>query len=266
MIDKKAEKALLSKDKIRALIKDKNIAIHLFDEIDSTSDEARRIALDEGSAPALVIANSQTAGRGRMGRSFFSPAKTGLYLSFLQKAKKNLEDTVRLTTSAAVAVSLAIEEIYGIKTEIKWVNDLLLSGKKVCGILAESFSSKTGERFVIIGIGVNISTEVFPDEIKGRAASLGEKAERREDLAAAIVNRLSAYYQNPKSPEISRIYKERSAVLGKRVWLFLDGERISALAEDIRDDGTLVARLDSGEMRELHSGEITLRFDDGKEI
>ena len=261
----KTEKKPLSRDKIHALIKDKSIAIHLFDEIDSTSDEARRIALGGGHAPALIMASSQSAGRGRMGRSFHSPADTGLYLSYLQKAPHNAADTVRLTTATAVALSLAIEDVFGIRTEIKWVNDLLLFGKKVSGILAESFLAD-GDRFVIIGIGVNLATEDFPDDIKARATSLGVDADNREELAAAIINRLSAYCEYPQNPEIARIYKERSAVLQKKVWLYTKNERISAQAEDIKEDGTLVVRLSSGEIRELHSGEITLRFDDGKEI
>lgn len=265
MNTEKTEKKPLSRDKIHALIKDKNIALHLFDRIDSTSDEARRIAQGGGRSPALVIANSQSAGRGRMGRSFHSPAGTGLYLSYLQKAPENTADTVRLTTATAVALSLSIEEVFGIRTEIKWVNDLLLFGKKVSGILAESFSVDK-DRFVIIGIGVNLATEDFPEDIKERATSLGVDTDKREELAAAIINRLSVYCGDPQDPEIARIYKERSAVLGKRVLLYTGNERLSALAEDIRDNGTLVVRLESGDVRELHSGEITLRFDDGKEI
>ena len=265
MSTEKTEKKPLSRDKLHALIKDENIALHLFDEIDSTSDEARRIAQGGGRAPALVIADSQSAGRGRMGRSFHSPGGTGLYLSYLQKAPENAADTVRLTTATAVALSLAIEEVFGIRTEIKWVNDLLLFGKKVSGILAESFSVAK-DRFVIIGIGVNLATEEFPDDIKARAASLGVGADKREELAAAIINRLSIYYENPKDPEIARIYKDRSAVLGKKVLLSMKNECISAQAEDIKEDGALVVRLSTGERRELHSGEITLRFDDGKEI
>ena len=236
------------------------------DEIDSTSDEARRQADCNMSTPALIIANTQTNGRGRMGRSFHSPANTGLYVSYLVKAKPNIADTVRLTTAAAVAVSVAIENVYGIKPQIKWVNDILIGERKVCGILCESFRAQTGERFVLIGIGVNISTRDFPQDICDKAISITDSSDKKYELAAAILGVLTDFYENPKSPEIIKIYKERSAVLGRRVRLTGNGEELIATATDIEDDGTLCVTLDSGETRKIHSGEITLRFDNGKEI
>ena len=242
------------------------VRLSMLDEIDSTNEEARRQANAALSTPALIIASSQTNGRGRMGRSFHSPADSGLYMSYLAPAKQNIEDTVRLTTAAAVAVSLAIEEIYGIRAEIKWVNDILVNAKKVCGILCESFRADTGERFAVIGIGINISTADFPDEIRNKAASLSDNSDKKYALASAVLGRLDAFYQNPKDTEIMAIYKERSAVLGRHVRLIAKDEEILATATDIEDDGTLSVTLDSGETRKIHSGEITLRFDNGKEI
>lgn len=235
-------------------------------EIDSTNEEARRQANADMSTPALIIADAQTGGRGRMGRSFHSPADTGLYLSYLAKAKPDASDTVRLTTAAAVAVSLAIEEIYGISSEIKWVNDILVDGRKVCGILCESFRAKSGERFAVIGIGVNISTQNFPEELRGRAASIAQDSSQKYALAEAILRSLTKFYNDPKDPEIIRIYRERSAVLGRRIRLLDCGEETLATATDIEEDGTLCVSLDSGELKKIHSGEITLRFDNGKEI
>lgn len=242
------------------------IRLSMLDEIDSTNEEARRQANAALSTPALIIASSQTNGRGRMGRSFHSPADSGLYMSYLVPAKQSIEDTVRLTTAAAVAVSLAVEEIYGISAEIKWVNDILVNAKKVCGILCESFRTDTGERFVVIGIGINISTADFPKEISDKAASLSDNSDKKYALASAVLGRLNAFYQNPKDAEIMAIYKKRSAVLGRRVRLITKDEEILATATDIEDDGTLSVTLDSGETRKIHSGEITLRFDNGKEI
>lgn len=237
-----------------------------FDEIDSTNEEARRQADADMSTPALIIANSQTNGRGRMGRSFHSPKDTGLYISYLAPAKRDISDTVRLTTAAAVAVVLAIDEIYGIKAEIKWVNDILINGRKVCGILCESFRSSSGERFAVIGIGVNISTHDFPDELCEKAASIADSSDRKYELAAAILKSLAVFYEDPRSPEIISIYKKRSAVLGRRVRLIGKGDEVLATATDIEADGTLCVTLDSGEAQRIHSGEITLRFDNGKEI
>ena len=241
------------------------VRVSLLDTVDSTNEEARRQASASLKTPALIIANSQTSGRGRMGRSFHSPADTGLYMSYLTKSPQNAADTVSLTTAAAVAVSLAIEEIYGIDTEIKWVNDILVRGRKVCGILCESFAAN-GERFVVIGIGVNISTSDFPEEIREKAGSLEGDSSKRLALAAAILKRLTAFYEDPQSPDIIKIYKERSAVLGRRVRLWGEGEQIFATVRDIDERGALCVMLDSGEIKKIHSGEITLRFDNGKEI
>lgn len=242
------------------------VRLSIFEEIDSTNEEARRQANSAISTPALIIANSQTNGRGRMGRSFHSPKDTGLYLSYLAKAKPNASDTVRLTTAAAVAVSIAIQEIYGIKSEIKWVNDLLIGGRKVCGILCESFRTSSGERATVIGIGVNVSTKDFPEELRERAASITDSCERKLALAAAILKHLTRFYEDPTAPEIMSIYRKRSAVLGRRVRLLGAGAEALGVATDIEEDGTLCVALDSGEMRKIHSGEITLRFDNGKEI
>ena len=242
------------------------VRVSLLDTVDSTNEEARRQASASLKTPALIIANSQTSGRGRMGRSFHSPEDSGLYMSYLVPAMQSIEDTVRLTTAAAVAVSLAIEEIYGIKAEIKWVNDILVNTKKVCGILCESFRADSGERFAVIGIGVNISTKHFPEELCDKAASLSDSSDKKYALAAATLRRLRAFYENPKNAEIMAIYKERSAVLGRRVRLISGTDETLATATDIEDDGTLCVTLDSGETRKIHSGEITLRFDNGKEI
>ncbi len=243
----------------------KDMRICLLDQTDSTNEEARRQASEGMSAPALIIANSQTKGRGRMGRSFHSPANTGLYMSFLADAKPDIEDTVRLTTAAAVATALAIEDIWGIRAEIKWVNDILIDGRKVCGILCESFSV-SDKRFAVIGIGVNISTTDFPEDIREKATSLAPTSDKKYALAAAIANKLSRFYEDPRSPEIHAAYKERSAVLGRRVRLIGDEEQMLATVEDIDDSGALHVSLDSGERKVIRSGEITLRFDNGKEI
>ena len=242
------------------------VRVSLLDVVDSTNEEARRQAVAALKAPALIIAGAQTNGRGRMGRHFHSPDESGLYMSYLVPAMQSVEDTVRLTTAAAVAVSLAIEEIYGIRAEIKWVNDILVNSKKVCGILCESFRAESGERFAVIGIGINVSTSVFPEEFSERAASLSDNSDKKYSLAAAVLKRLNAFYENPRDTEIIKIYKERSAVLGRRVRLISGDEETLATATDIEDDGTLCVTLDSGETRKIHSGEITLRFDNGKEI
>ena len=128
--------------------------------VDSTNTEARRRILSGESLPQAILAEEQTAGRGRMGRSFYSPAGTGIYLSLCFEASGS--EILFLTTAAAVAVHRAIREVTGIVTDIKWVNDLYFRGRKVSGILAESFSVEE-KRYVIRGVGVNLYTTEFPE-------------------------------------------------------------------------------------------------------
>ena len=158
--------------KISELIEGEDIRIDAFELLDSTNTEAKRQALGGLSVPALIIADGQSAGRGRMGRSFYSPASQGLYMSLLVSAKESVSDSLRLTTAASVAVARSIEEICGISVGIKWVNDLYLNGRKICGILCESFSGEDGKRYTVIGVGLNLYTEEFPRDIKNTAAAL----------------------------------------------------------------------------------------------
>ena len=151
-------------------LSDRGILVAFADEIDSTSAEARRWAECGGKAPALFVAERQTAGRGRLGRSFYSPSDTGIYMTLLLEIGEDFPDTAGLTSAAAVAVLRGTDRLTQGKTQIKWVNDILLDGKKICGILAESFlvGDKT---YAAIGIGVNVSTKDFPEDIRGIAGS-----------------------------------------------------------------------------------------------
>ena len=240
--------------------------VHVFeyDTIGSTNTQAREYAQNGGSAPALFVAREQTDGRGRMGRSFFSPMDTGLYMTLLLDVTDDAPTSVvRITTCAAVAVSDAIEQVCGKQTKIKWVNDLYLAAKKVCGILAESFCAD-GKRYVIIGVGVNLCTERFPAELDGIAASLGicGADDLRTTLAVEITERMIEIYDRARAGDITYIgeYKRRSAVLGKEV-VFSSGELCgSGVAESIDADGSLHVRLSDGTEVVLNSGEISLRI------
>lgn len=236
---------------------------------DSTNTRAKEAALGFACPlPSLFIANAQSAGRGRMGRSFFSPADTGLYASLLFNAPKDADRIPKLTSLAAVAASEAIEARFGIRTDIKWVNDLYLGNKKVAGILAESFMRGT-QRLVIVGIGINISTVSFPCELSNKAGSLdvtqNADADARRALALDFSKRLLSYAElDPISP-IMQICRERSCVLGKSI-CFLQGDReIRGVAKDVTDDGELVLELCDGQRILLSSGEISIFFDKGKD-
>lgn len=237
------------------------IEVFAFSEIDSTSSEARRCALAGQSAPALFIAESQTAGRGRMGRSFFSPKVTGLYMSLLFSLGDSLSQTVGITCAASVAAVRAIRRVAGTNTDIKWVNDIYLNGRKIAGILAESFF--VGERrFCVVGIGVNISTAEtdFPIELRDRAGSLMADGDIRIPLAEAFARELWALISALPDKSFMDEYRESSAVLGKKIVFAENGIEYRATAKKVFDDGSLEVWLDSGEVRVLSSGEISLRI------
>lgn len=228
---------------------------YAYEEIDSTNAEARRYAADGGPTPALFVAERQSAGRGRQGRSFYS--EKGVYMTLLVSGEGDLTG---ITAAAAVAALHATDGLTGGRAEIKWVNDLLLDGKKFCGILAESFS--VGERrFVSVGVGVNVGTSRFPEELSAIACSVGSESDRAEvtdRLADELCRLIAASAMGDR--EYMREYRERSAVLGRRIVFTRDGEARKATAESIRDDGALLVRTDCGELVTLSGGEISIRF------
>lgn len=229
----------------------------------STNTVLKEAALHGAPHGEVLIADFQTAGRGRLGRAFFSPSGSGIYMSVLLRPTLPLSVAAgRITTLAALAVSRAIARVSGIETRIKWVNDLLIEGKKVCGILAEAVSVGE-ENAIVLGIGVNVKNTAFPAELADVATSLeahGNPPDRNL-LIAAILDELSSL--DPTCPQdwISE-YKQRSAVLGNTVKLLpFGGESYEAVALDVTENGALVVERD-GEKLEIFSGEVSLRLAD----
>ena len=239
---------MMDKNLIKDLLSDVNIV--LLKETDSTNSEAKRRAVNGESLPMLIISEFQSAGRGRLGRSFYSPEGTGLYMSYSYRAEGDMCEAVKITSAAAVAVCLAIEELCDVRCMIKWVNDVYVGEKKVCGILTEA-TSAGGEVIIVLGIGVNCTTKIFPDEISDRAAGIGDV--RREELAARIIHHVREFLFGKNFIDE---YRSRSLVLGREVTYIRDGVANNGVAESVRDDGALVLR--DGTV--LSSGEITLRF------
>lgn len=231
--------------------------VHVFDEIDSTNTEAKRMVLDGFAGDALLVAESQTAGRGRMGRSFYSPAQTGAYFSILHTLSTPLCDAVAITSAASVAVMRAIRKVAGVQTQIKWVNDLYYQGKKVCGILTEATS--VGENsHVIVGIGINLDTTDFPAELQGIAGSL-EASIDIATLIAEIYREIAQNLRDPRDRNWLSDYREHSMVLGRRV-AWIDAQNTyTGTAEAIDADGALLVRNEQNELIRLHTGEISLR-------
>lgn len=235
----------------------KGVLVCVFDEIDSTNAEAKRMALEGFRGDALLVAHSQTAGRGRMGRSFYSPAQTGVYFSILHTLQAPLCDAVAVTSAAAVAVMRAVRSLTGIQTEIKWVNDLYYRKKKICGILTES--TCTGEHtHVIVGIGINLDTSDFPTELADIAGSLDVHIDA-DLLIAEILREITEYLRDPAGREWLGEYRTHSMVLGHRVTWADDGVTHAGTAVGIDADGALLIEKDDGESIRLHTGEISLR-------
>jgi len=234
--------------------------IYYFNEIDSTNSFSKNLKLDNDEYN-LVISNKQTNGRGRLGRSFYSPEDTGIYMSFVYKNNK-LSNPINITSIAAVAVTNAITEIMDIDINIKWVNDLYYNNKKICGILTEATTNPdTGELDnIIVGIGLNISTTSFPNELKEIATSINLESSRKYELIARIVNNLHYFLNNDNKNEFLSIYRNKSMVIGKDIYYYSNNIKYEATAIEINDEGELVVEDKNGNINVLRTGEITLRI------
>ncbi len=228
---------------------------------DSTNAEAKRRIIAGGAQEMLVFADTQTAGRGRRGNSFFSPSGRGIYMSAVLCPNRRLADTLRITAAAAVSVCEAVEAICGRAPQIKWVNDLFLDGKKLCGILCEGVSDlETGmAEAIIVGIGINFRTGSFPDELERVATALDPPASlTRNELIAAVANRLYGWAERLDDPALMAAYRARSMILGKTIRFRRGSEAFEGVAQAINEDGNLVVRLAGGRLETLSAGEISI--------
>ena len=235
------------------------VNVTVFDSLLSTNAYLKNEYTKGISNYRTVIANSQTSGRGRLGRSFYS-ASGGLYMSFLLSDVSEL-DTINITAIAGIAVSEAIEDLYNVKCGIKWVNDLIYNGKKVCGILAEGIISDDGKiQGIVIGIGVNIAPPEngFPGELSDIAGTISDRysEEDRNNLAFLILKRFN---DNLKSHDSVKKYRALSTVIGKEITVITMSERYNARVNDIDDKFGLIITKDNGESVTLRSGEISIR-------
>ena len=233
----------------------REVSVLHYDVIDSTNLEAKRQIKQGAKCPFVVVADAQTAGKGRMGRQFYSPDKTGLYMSFVYEPETDFKDSVTVTSAAAVAVVRAIEELTDLSPKIKWVNDIYIDDKKVSGILTEAV---TGDKTsIIVGIGVNITTDKFPNEIKNTATSLNQAVDKNNLLLSIVKHLLELINGLPQRTFLPE-YKQKSMVIGKDVCFIKDGISKEGIAVDINQNGALVVQTADG-LETLSTGEITLR-------
>lgn len=259
-----------------------------YDTIDSTNMQAKRLLLSEEiQSGSAIFANHQTAGRGRLGRGFFSP-ENGIYLSVIIKPDFDISRSVLVTVAAAAAVAKAIEDVCSQDARIKWVNDIYVDSSKVCGILTEAVTDfESGQiESLVIGIGINTSTEGFPEELKGiagavdleRAAATGNipASTNAKSLLAAEVVRLTVEYTSQiakaspgDAPAFLDIYREKSMIIGRDIHVFKGAYRadptselngIPAKAVGIDNDGGLQVVYENGTEETLTTGEVTIRL------
>ena len=249
----------ISETGIRAHLSADAPPIFVYEEISSTNDAARAHAL-AGGGSAVFIAERQTAGRGRRGRSFSSPAGGGIYMSLLVYPSHGAGDGVLLTTGAAVAMCRAVQDAAGVLPEIKWVNDLKLGGKKLCGILTEGeIDPESGSfRYAVIGVGINV--RAVPPEVADIATALDAHAAEPVDLellAARMIARILESLSEDGAAQIEA-YRALCPIVGREVTVMRGEECFFATVEHIEDDGALRLSRD-GETLCLSSGEISIR-------
>ena len=255
----------LSQEGIRLFLDDPEVKIDIYDELESTNQTAKKEAMiGEAGHGSFVIARSQTAGRGRRGRGFYSPADAGLYMSVILKPQGTLHDSLLITTAAAVAVYRAVEQICGIQLDIKWVNDLFYHGRKVCGILTEAVTDfESGNiDFVVVGIGLNIyqDSDTLPAELQKIAGALYTDREAadtadRNRLAAVIVNELR---KETRDLKLSPDYISHNMIPRHEITITDGKSSRKAFALEICQDGRLKVREENGEETVLTFGEVSV--------
>ncbi|WP_029277151.1 biotin--[acetyl-CoA-carboxylase] ligase [Carnobacterium jeotgali] len=241
--------------------------IYAFKTIDSTNNEARKIAIKDSINQGLVLSEEQTKGRGRMGKTFYSPNQTGVYMSFFLKPNLDMADAPLVTTATAVAVCLAIEKLTAKKPQIKWVNDIYLDGTKICGILTEAVSDFESGKIetLIVGIGLNVKEPLtgFPAELDTIAGSLISSKEteniNRNRLIAEIANQFDGLYQTIEERSFLEDYKKRCFVIGKKITFKERKQEFEAIPIDIDPQGGLVVQMADGQKRILSYGEISIK-------
>lgn len=257
---------VLSEKEIRAWLTAKELGreLEIHEELDSTNNRAKELAAQGAPHGMTVIADSQTGGRGRMGRSFFSPGCSGIYMTVILRPACSPERAGLLTSLAAAAAAGAVEKVSGADVKIKWVNDLYIGEKKICGILSESALDPEAGRpeWVVVGIGINTARMDFPEELREIASSIGNEtgeAPDRNILIAEILNGMDALYGGLETGAFLEECRRRSNVIGREVTVISGGEQYPARALDIDGEGRLVVEAVGGR-KTLNCGEVSLRL------
>lgn len=259
---------ILSKEEIsNALIDElKGTEIHLLNTVDSTNDYAKMLAKQDAPEYTLVVADTQTHGKGRMGRVFSSPSGTGIYMSFILRPKTSLETAQLITSCVAVAISKAIDTLCNCSSKIKWVNDIFLNDKKISGTLTEgaiNFENGSFE-YAIVGIGINVRSvkNIFDGELSSIATSIEDETGlkiSRSRLIAEVFNNIYLQLQSIDDKSFIKEYKKRSLIVGKDVIVSENGQEVFAKAIGIDKTAGLIVQFEDGSTKVLNSGEARIR-------
>ena len=253
-----------------------DISLNLYDSLDSTNTTAIQLIGQGAKNKTLVVANTQLKGKGRLGRTFYSPKDTGVYMSMILQANMTVDKSILITSAAGVAAARGIKNTTGIDTKIKWVNDIYIGDKKVGGILTEAVTDfESGSiSHVIVGIGINCSTENFKEfdgQLSNKAGAITSETDteyvNRNKLIANIANNLIELYEEIQNDDFSFMdeYKEKSYLIGKDINLYrtplTDMSNVApATVVDITDRGGLVVQFEDGTIETITTGEVSVRL------
>lgn len=261
------ESQKLSLESLKKELDDFNV--YYFDEIDSTNSFCKKVEPSDLEKKTIVVASHQSKGRGRRGRTFISP-EGGIYFSLLIDSHNNNDDNLLITSIASVAIVRAIKKVCEVDCRIKWVNDIYIDDKKVCGILTEGVIDMEVGRIksMVVGIGINFSTpiEQFPKDIKDIVTSIYKNEQsipnnvNRTLLVKEIVTEIYSIWENLPNKAFLNEYREKSNVIGKNVIIYnKDNSSQTGFAKDINDKAHLIVELEDKTEIELGTGEVTLR-------
>lgn len=255
-------------EEIRSMIKTSWFGsdISYYDTIDSTNNEVKRQAENGAKQGLLVIAEEQTLGRGRRGRNWTSPKGQGIWMSFLIKPDILPTDASMLTLVAALAMTSALRDVANINAEIKWPNDIVANGKKLCGILTEMSTETDAVNYVVVGVGVNVNTDGFPEDIAATASSVfletGEKVSRSR-IVAEFGQNFERYYkiflQNCDLSELVDEYNSYLVNTGREIYVIEGQNKTVMRALGINERGELLAIAEDGTVKSIIAGEVSVR-------
>ncbi len=240
--------------------------IKIFNTVTSTNEVAKQYALNNSPSGTVYISKVQTNGKGRLGRNWFSKNGEGLYFSILLRPSLPTISLSKFTLLTGLSICETLNNCYKINAKLKWPNDILINNKKVCGILTEISTSGTKIKYIIIGIGINVSNKTFPDDIKNKSTSIFLETSKVIDKNILIANILSNlqdyiknFYDNPNFDFITK-YKSYCININKHISFEKYGKKQTAIVIDINSLGELIVKSESGDLFNINSGEITSQY------